>query len=1432
MILKNFPRGGKKPDVKPSNKLFSKRKKIKVKKSKPKSKDPNTSATPDDPIVLGKAENLRFSALREGMVVYGRIFKVTDYYMVVSLPGQISGKLQATDISSRYTTLLRSITESEDVSSDFKPLSDIYTEGDRIVCYVKEIDAANKNVSVSLEPQLVNQNLNPGTLTKCSKLVLSVSSVEDHGYVLETGLKNLRAFLSTTDLGDSKVQLHPGKQIMCAVKSVKSAEDILTAKISIKPKHLSSVEPEVHSLDSLVPGALFSLTVRKILSNGLQVHFGENNIGYVNELYVQNRLSSFEKGQELVGTLLYVVPTVKFAYFSLLPHQPDKKVLDIGDKIDKAKVISRDSRGILLQLKKGVRGFVTSKRTEVDYEKIPSVFTPDSIHKCKIIAYDSIARVYICTMEKKLMEENFVNKAKLSPGDLTEVKILEVSGTNGFLKVSLGNIFGSVPPDHISDPGSREKLKIGQTVKARILEKSENLFFTLKKSLIDTKLPILSKIEDAKVNSTHDGSVMKIRDQGVLVRFFGNVKGWIPKRFLDKRIESLKWNMVVGQTIPVVIKDVKLGENKLTLAPTNLQIIGSSKYKIGDLVEGVVIDSSINGVNLKLNDNDGLVAFLPAGHMAPCLEVGQLLAAKTVAGDIFPAVVFSTRPSVILTSTFAPATVQRVKDLNIGDTLLCSVKRIHKESVKVLMPINKCSKYGTIPISKIGYVESCHENQLLFGKILEVNKETQEIQLTAQLGEVWKSIADQDARMMAAVDVLSSYLNKLSELSKNVYYTSKPISKINIGQRIKATVESIMDRGLVLKLDRDVKGLVRTGHYSGSYKQGDTVEGVVLWVNYPHEFVEISLNRHVIESISEDNSELEEIPIGEQLRGEIVLATDWFVLVALKGKAKGVLVTLPARRHLNDTVPDLSPYQIGKKVRCYGVLNKQDDGLLVPICMLKSAFEIRNSDEKKLVNAPASLKRKAETTTNAQDDTTAKKLKLDKKNQTNPDKHGQLKKNSQQSDGKKAVQASEKLTGAKKSELQDGRKSNQIVVKRAEEEDDSDSEEDDEDQDEIEDSGLDQEIEDSESDINNEEKMEIEEKSPNVPQKEPALTLSMPECGFKWENSTSNQPQEESSSDDDEDEDADGESGPQKKKKKKKLSAAERRELERQKEREIREREEALASCQMPQTVDQFDRLVLSSPDSSLVWVQYMAHHLQATEIDKARAVARRALKTISFREEEERLNVWQAWLNLESRFGTNESLDEVFKEAVKTNDARKVYNHMLNVHVDAGRQAELEKTVNAMIGKFKYESDTWTECGAALLKVGMKDRSRHVMQRALQSLPAKKHVEVLVKFAQLENKFGDKERSQTLFEQVLSSYPKRTDVWSSYVDSLVKSGDIDLARKVLDRAILQVIPAKKMKVLFKKYISFETKHGTPENVSRIQDLAVKYVEEQCNKVE
>ncbi|KAK0174487.1 hypothetical protein PV327_010250 [Microctonus hyperodae] len=187
--------------------------------------------------------------------------------------------------------------------------------------------------------------------------------------------------------------------------------------------------------------------------------------------------------------------------------------------------------------------------------------------------------------------------------------------------------------------------------------------------------------------------------------------------------------------------------------------------------------------------------------------------------------------------------------------------------------------------------------------------------------------------------------------------------------------------------------------------------------------------------------------------------------------------------------------------------------------------------------------------------------------------------------------------------------------------------------------------------------------------KEITANLGITECGFYWDAKPDAQSvvKEESSSDSDEDEKDDSQ---QAQKKKKKLNAVERREMERQKEREIRAREEELVSNQIPNSADQFDRLLLARPNSSIIWIQYMAHHLQAAEVDRARAVAKRAIQKMNYREENEKLNVWRAWLNLEARFGTTESLNDIFQQAIKYNDKESIYLHMKTIHTDAGKIA------------------------------------------------------------------------------------------------------------------------------------------------------------------
>jgi rRNA biogenesis protein RRP5 len=105
-----------------------------------------------------------------------------------------------------------------------------------------------------------------------------------------------------------------------------------------------------------------------------------------------------------------------------------------------------------------------------------------------------------------------------------------------------------------------------------------------------------------------------------------------------------------------------------------------------------------------------------------------------------------------------------------------------------------------------------------------------------------------------------------------------------------------------------------------------------------------------------------------------------------------------------------------------------------------------------------------------------------------------------------------------------------------------------------------------------------------------------------------------------------------------------------------------------PQSVSDFERLLLGQPDSSELWIQYMAFQVQLGELGKARDIAERAIKTINIREETEKLNVWIALLNLEVSYGSDDTVEEVFKRACQYNDTQEIHERLVSIYIQSGK--------------------------------------------------------------------------------------------------------------------------------------------------------------------
>lgn len=142
-----------------------------------------------------------------------------------------------------------------------------------------------------------------------------------------------------------------------------------------------------------------------------------------------------------------------------------------------------------------------------------------------------------------------------------------------------------------------------------------------------------------------------------------------------------------------------------------------------------------------------------------------------------------------------------------------------------------------------------------------------------------------------------------------------------------------------------------------------------------------------------------------------------------------------------------------------------------------------------------------------------------------------------------------------------------------------------------------------------------------------------------------------------------------------------------------------------------------------------------------------------------------------------------------------------------------------------KKSKKVWMAYQKFKLRKGDFEGAKMELSRSLQSLSKHKHVEVISRFAISEYEFGSVDRARVLFEELLHSYPRRTDLWHLYVDKEVKLGNVVQARQLFDRVIASKCNSKNMKTVFKKYLAFEMQFGDEATQDMVKQLARNYVQ-------
>ncbi|KAF4980475.1 hypothetical protein FZEAL_3520 [Fusarium zealandicum] len=269
-----------------------------------------------------------------------------------------------------------------------------------------------------------------------------------------------------------------------------------------------------------------------------------------------------------------------------------------------------------------------------------------------------------------------------------------------------------------------------------------------------------------------------------------------------------------------------------------------------------------------------------------------------------------------------------------------------------------------------------------------------------------------------------------------------------------------------------------------------------------------------------------------------------------------------------------------------------------------------------------------------------------------------------------------------------------------------------------------------------------------------------------------------------------------------------------------------------PQTSSDYERLLLGQPDSSELWIAYMAFQMQVSELSKAREVAERAIKSINIREETEKLNVWVAYLNLEVAYGSKQTVEEIFKRACRYNNEQEVYERLASIYIQSVRLKDADALFETMVKKFGAKSPTVWLNYAHFLHVTRNDpaRARALLPRATQQLESRHSQNLVSRFAALEFRSpnGEAERGRTMFEGLLAAWPKKGDLWSQLLDLEIgiagADADLTAVRDVFERRTrVKGMKPQQAEKWFRRWAAWEEKldaKGKDKVMAKAKDWA------------
>ncbi|KAL0232957.1 hypothetical protein GEMRC1_011704 [Eukaryota sp. GEM-RC1] len=214
----------------------STRKRKSSKSAAPSNKKSNTTTSTDTKSKKERTPS-KASLYPAGTQSFGIVTKVGPTFLFVTLPGDVVGYVNISNISDEFSVLLKQ-------EKGAVPLTSFFSIGDVVYAVVTQ---PGNRPTLSLVPSTVNFNVSPDSLSPATILSVSIQSEEDHGFLCNTGI-DLPGFLPFESLSTSQREALKLGSVAIAKSKTSSPRNVVLSLCDSSETEVLNVNVDVSKL--------------------------------------------------------------------------------------------------------------------------------------------------------------------------------------------------------------------------------------------------------------------------------------------------------------------------------------------------------------------------------------------------------------------------------------------------------------------------------------------------------------------------------------------------------------------------------------------------------------------------------------------------------------------------------------------------------------------------------------------------------------------------------------------------------------------------------------------------------------------------------------------------------------------------------------------------------------------------------------------------------------------------------------------------------------------------------------------------------------------------------------------------------------------------------------------------------------------------------